>query len=154
MTTTPLTTGPSFVQAAIMLAAHLAEHALPEPAFLTVTTGWKHSVVTAQLHSTTVPGVAAELLAWVDTLSTVTVTAWRVPERERVHLSITSTLTSPTGTVELKVFGGAQHDPAWFADLTPGQERTASLAELHAWAANEPSTTNSPILPTAPGARG
>jgi hypothetical protein len=155
MNLTP-TSGMSFVQAATLLAAHLAEHALPKPASLTVTTRWRHSEITAQLCPNTVPGIAGDLLAWVGTLSAVTVTAWRPSEGDRVHLSITSTLTSPVGAIELTVFGGTEHDPARFADLTPGQRRSVSLAELRAWAQDAPTSTiiaTSPILPPAGASR-
>jgi hypothetical protein len=145
MTTTPVTLGLTFLQAAELLAAHLAEHAVPEPVSLSVTTRWGHSEVIAQVRPTTVPGVAGELLAWVTTLSAARVTAWRPPDSHRVHLSLTSTLTSPTGTVELHVFGGAQDDPVWFAELAPGHRRRVSLVELRSWAATTPT---SPALDT------
>ena len=150
MTTTP--TGMTFVQAAELLAAHLGDHALPEPVFLTVTTRWGHSEVAAQLRPDTVPDLAAALLTWIDTLPAITLTAWRPPESDHVHLSLTSTLTAPAGAVTLTVYGGAKdHNPVRFADLTPGQRRAVSLAELHTWATGEPTTTGSPVLDT-PGA--
>jgi hypothetical protein len=150
MTTTP-TTGVTFVQAAELLAAHLADHAVPEPVFLTLTTQWGRSDVAAQLRPDTVPQLAAALLTWIDTLPVITVTAWRPPESDRVHLSLTSTLTAPAGAVMLTVYGGAKdHDPIRFADLAPGQRRSVSLAELRTWAADE-LTTSSPVLDT-PGA--
>ena len=65
--------------------------------------------------------VAVELLAWAETLTTVTVGAWRPPAGDRVHLSLASTLTGPVGTVNLDVYGGADHNPALIADLEPGQ---------------------------------
>jgi hypothetical protein len=143
MTTTTPTTGASFVEAAHLLAAHLAEHALPEPVFLTVTTRWGHSEVAAQLRPDTVSEVAGELLAWIDTVAAITITAWRPPESERVHLSTTSTLTGPAGPVALEVYGGAQdHDPVRFADLKPNQRREVSLGELRTWA----TSTGNPIL--------
>ncbi|MGH4009795.1 MAG: hypothetical protein ACRDTH_16875 [Pseudonocardiaceae bacterium] len=150
MTTT--TTAMSFVQAAELLAAHLAEHAVPEPVFLTVTTRWGHSEVAAQLRPDTVPHLAAALLAWIDTLAAITITAWRPSESERVHLSLACTLTHPAGAVALTVYGAAKdHDPVRFGDLTPGQRRTVSLSELRAWTAGEPTPTGSPVLDT-PGA--
>src|SRR2546423_10856200 len=97
MTTTTPTTGVTFVQAAEMLAAHLADHTLPEPTSLRVNTTGVHSEVMAQLRSTTVPTVVTDLLAWADTLTTVTVQAWRGPAGGRGHLSIASTLTGPAG---------------------------------------------------------
>lgn len=146
MTTTP-PSGLTFAHAAAMLAAHLADHTLPEPVSLSVTTSYGDSTVTAQLRSTTLPGIAADLLTWADTLSGVTVDAWRPPERDRVHLSLRSTLTDSTGTVELKVFGGVDYDPAPFADLQPDpcQGVSLSLGQLHTWATN-PSTTETPVL--------
>jgi hypothetical protein len=150
--TTTTTTGMSFVQAAELLAAHLAEHAVPEPVFLTVTTRWRHSEIAAQLRADTVSDLAGELLAWIESLTAITITAWRPPENERVHLSLTCTLTAPVGVVALTVYGGAKdQDPVRFADLTHGQRRTVSLSELRAWSAGEPTTPGSPVLDT-PGA--
>jgi hypothetical protein len=151
--TTTTTTAMTFVQAAELLAAHLADHAVPEPVFLTVTTRWGHSELSAQLRPDTVSNLAGELLAWIDTLTAaITITAWRPPESEHVHLSLTYTLTAPVGAVALTVYGGAKdQDPVRFANLTPGQRRAVSLSELRTWAAGEPSTTGSPILDT-PGA--
>jgi hypothetical protein len=125
LTTIP-TAGVTFVQAAELLAAHLAGHQLPEPSSLTV----------AQVHSATVASVAAQLLAWADTLTTVTAQAWRPPDGDRVHLSIASTLTGPADTVELDVYGGADADPALFSDLAPGEHRTVPLGHLRTWAAS------------------
>jgi hypothetical protein len=135
MTTTTPTAGVTFVQAATMLADHLADHALPEPAYLRVNTRHGHSEVAAQLHATTLGTLATDLLAWATTLPTVTAQAWRVPAGDRIHLSITSTLTGPAGTIELDVFGAVAYDPAHFADLTAGDRRRVSLGQLRAWAA-------------------
>ena len=57
------------------------------------------------------PGIAGDLIAWADTLSVVTVEAWRPSERDRVHLSILGTLTGSAGAVELKVFGAVDVRP-------------------------------------------
>jgi hypothetical protein len=131
--TTP-TIGATFGQAARLLAAHLANHALPEPASLEVISKTQQSRITAQVYPLTLPEVAAELLAWADTLATVTVQAWRPPSGDRVHLSMTSTLSGPTGTVELTVFGGTDHDPAAVGELAPGEHRVMTLGELRTWA--------------------
>lgn len=152
MTTTTTTTTMTFVQAAELLAAHLAEHAVPEPVFLTVTTRWGHSEVSAQLRPDTVSDLAGELLTWIDTLTAITITAWRPPESERVHLSLTCTLTAPAGAVALTVYGAAKdHDPVRFATLTAGQRRGVALGELRTWTAGEPTPAGSPVLDT-PGA--
>jgi hypothetical protein len=149
MTTTP-TSGVTFAHAAAILAGHLTDHVLPEPVSLSVTTSYGDSTVTAQLHGTTVPGIAGDLIAWADTLSVVTVEAWRPPERDRVHLSILGTLTGSVGAVELKVFGAVDYDPHWFADLQPDpcEGMSLVLGELRTWAENPRTTTDTPLLPT------
>jgi hypothetical protein len=134
MTTLTPNTGVTFVQAATMLAAHLADHTLPEPAYLRLNTRNGHSEVAAQLHATTLGTVARDLLAWAQTLPAVTAQAWRVPAGDRVHLSIASTLTGPAGTIELDIFGAMAYDPTQFADLTAGDRHTVSLDQLRAWA--------------------
>jgi hypothetical protein len=148
MITITADTGASFAHAAALLAEHLVDHALPEPASLSVTTSYGDTAVTAQLGGTTLPGIAADLLAWADTLRAVTVEAWRPPERDRVHLSIRSTLTGSTGAIELKVFGSVDYDPLWFADLQPDEHRgmSLSLGQLRTWAENPPATPRTPVL--------
>lgn len=138
---TTTSTGVIFVHAAQLLATHLADHELPEPASLQVVTRAGQSEVRAQVHSLTVPRVAAELLAWADTLTTVTVQAWRPPNGASVHLSIASTLTGAAGAVELDVYGGAADDPGLFADLAPGQRWDVPLGHLRTWAASATDTT-------------
>ncbi|MBV9161310.1 MAG: hypothetical protein JO309_17040 [Pseudonocardiales bacterium] len=143
---TTRSTGVSLVQAATRLAAHLADHTPPEPTSLTVETRNAHSELTAQLRSTTLPTVAGDLLAWAETLTMVTAQAWRVPQGDRVHLSLAGTLTDPAPAIELDVFGGVNHDPEDFVDLEPGEHRVILLAQLRTWAASAPTTTSSPAL--------
>jgi hypothetical protein len=122
---------------------------------LTATTSYGHSTVTAQLRGNTVPDIAADLLAWADTLSVVTIEAWRPPERDHVHLSIHGTLTGSIGAVELKVFGGVDYDPLRFADLQadPCQGMSLSPGQLRSWTANLSLTTDSPVLQAPRGLR-
>jgi hypothetical protein len=150
MTTTTTTNGVPFASAATLLAGHLAEHALPEPVSLSVTTSHGDSTVTAQLPGTTLAGVAGDLLRWADTLSVDAVEAWHPPERDWVHLSIRSTLTGPAGAVELKVFGCVDYDPHSFDGLRPDphQGMLLSLGDLQIWAAHPDPTADTP-LPTA-----
>ena len=140
MNTTTSTTGVTFVAAAQLLAAHLADHVLPQPASLAVTTRDGRSEVTVQMDSLSVPMVAVELLAWTDTLTTVTIGAWRPPAGDRVHLFLASILIGPTGTVSLDVYGGADHDSALLAELEPGQRVALSLGQLRTWAASATDT--------------
>jgi hypothetical protein len=135
MITTPAI-GATFVQAAQLLTSHLADHALPEPVCLEEISRAHESRLTAQVHSMTVPEVATEVLAWADTLTMVTVQAWRPHAGDRVHLSMASTLSGPAGTVELAVFGAADHDPVLVGDLAPGEYRAVTLGELRTWAAD------------------
>jgi hypothetical protein len=128
----------TIVNAAQLLAAHLVHHQLPELASLTV----RRSEVTVQVQTHTVPKVAAELLAWADTLSTVTGTAWRTLDGQSVHLSITSSLTGPAGAVVLEVYGGTGDDPVHFADLPPCEYRDVSLGQLRTWAAGGSETSH------------
>jgi hypothetical protein len=128
----------TIVNAAKLLAAHLAHHPLPEPASLTV----RRSEITAQVQTHTMPKIAAELLAWADTLSAVTGTVWRTLDDQSVHLSITSTLTGPAGAVVLEVYGGTGDNPVHFADLPPGEYRDVSLGQLRTWAASGSDTAH------------
>ncbi|MGH3780994.1 MAG: hypothetical protein ACRDRO_10310 [Pseudonocardiaceae bacterium] len=135
MITTP-TFAATFVQAARLLATHLTEHGLPQPVSLEVISTAHRSRLTAQVHFVNVPRIAAELLVWADTLTMVTVQAWRPPSGDRVHLSIASALRGPAGIMELTIFGGADHDPALLGDLAPGEHRTVTLSDLRTWAAD------------------
>ena len=135
MITTSPAPGVSLVHAAERLAAHLATHELPQPASLAVLSGRAgQTELTTQLPSSTMAEIAADLLAWAETLTTVTIEAWRPPNNERVHLTITSTLTGPIDPVELEVFASAEYDPALLPDLGPGETRTLSLGILRTWA--------------------
>ncbi len=133
---TTATFAATFVHAAHLLATHLTEHGLPEPVSLEVINTAHRSRLTAQVHFLTVPSIAAELLAWADTLTTVTMQATRPPSGHRVHLSITSALIGPAGTVELTIFGGTAHNPTLVGDLAPGEHRRVTLGELRTWAAD------------------
>jgi hypothetical protein len=155
MTTTTPTSGVTFTNAAAMLAGHLADHALPEPVSLSVATSYGDSTVTAQLRGNTVSGVAGDLIAWADTLSLVTVEAWRPPERDRGHLSIVGTLTGSAGAVELKIYGVVDFDPVQFADLQPDkcQGVSLSLGHLRTSAATPSTTMDILVLDAARAAR-
>ncbi|MGH3826309.1 MAG: hypothetical protein ACRDQX_03920 [Pseudonocardiaceae bacterium] len=126
----------SVVQAARLLATHLTVHTLPEPALLELFSQTRQTGARVQVCPWTVHGIAAELLTWADTLTTVTVQSWRPPDGDRVHLSMDSTLSDPAGTVKLTIFGGADHDPALVGALASGEHRAVTLGELRTWAAD------------------
>lgn len=155
MTTTSPASGVIFAGAAALLAGHLADHDLPEPVALSVTTSYGESTVTAQLRGDVLADVASDLLSWADTLSVVTVEAWRPPERDRVHLSIRGILTGSTDAVELKVFGCVDYEAAHFPDLQPDpcQGMSLSLEQLRTWAANPPATMETAVLEEPQAAR-
>ncbi|PZS37164.1 MAG: hypothetical protein DLM62_20670 [Pseudonocardiales bacterium] len=127
----------TFAQAAELLGAHLASYRLPEPVSVTVLIrrAGRSEVEVQLLSCRTVAEVAGELLIWADTLSTLTVQAWRTPKGDQVHLSIASTLTGPAGAVELHLYGATAYDPALFTDLAPGEHPMVSLGQLRGWAA-------------------
>jgi FtsP/CotA-like multicopper oxidase with cupredoxin domain len=127
-------TSATFVQAAETLAAHVADYQLPEMAFLGVMTSGGRSEARAQVQPHTLAGIAAELVIWAQTLNTLAIQVWRVPEGDRVQLSIASTLTGPAGEVGLTVYGGCPHDPALVIDLAPGDKRNVTLQQLRVWA--------------------
>ena len=136
--TTTAPTGTALVHAAGLLANHLASHPLPEPVSLGIVIRGGRSTLNVQLRARTVANLAAELVIWADTLSTLTIEAWHIPAREGAQLSIASTLSGPAGGVELEVYGGCAHDPILITGLSPGCTRTVSLGELRAWAASTP----------------
>jgi hypothetical protein len=74
------------------------------------------------------------LLAWANTLTDLTLRAWRPASSPSVHLDVNATLTGPAGTVTLTVFGGTDFDPVVFPGLEPGQRRPISLGQLTTWA--------------------
>jgi hypothetical protein len=147
--------GVTFAHAAATLAEHLADHALPEPVSLSVATSYGDSTVTAQLRGNTVSGVAGDLIAWADTLSLVTVEAWRSPERNRVHLSIQGTLTGSAGAVELKIYGVVDFESIQFVDLQPDkcQDVSLPLRQLRTWGATPSTTMDILVLDAARAAR-
>ena len=124
----------TLVRAAETLAAHVADYQLPEMALLGVLTEGGRWEVRAQVQPHTLGGIAAELVIWAQTLSTLAIQVWRVPDGHRVQLSIASSLTGPAGEVRLTVYGGCPHDPALVVDLAPGGKRTATLQQLRVWA--------------------
>ena len=88
--------------------------------------------VTVHLLPSVLADLAAALLAWGDTLSRVSVTAWRPPHGETVHLSLTGERHDSTRVV---VFGAVAFSETLFGDLQPDGRQGVGLSVLRSWAA-------------------
>jgi hypothetical protein len=108
------------------LCAHLAEFELPAIASIHVSRSAPQ--VTVQLTHREPSVIAQGLLAWADTLTGITAQAWRVPQGDSVHLSVTGLLTCGASVL---VYGGlwANHSGLG-ADLAPDATTTIPLAAL------------------------
>jgi secreted protein with Ig-like and vWFA domain len=116
------------------IGEHLATYRLSADVS-TVTAGstaFDGEQVTVQLRPFQLAGLATALLGWVDTLTGVTVTAWRPPHGKTVHLRLTGQLPDAT---DVLVYGGVDYTDALFGDLQPGGRHTVALSVLRAWAA-------------------
>jgi hypothetical protein len=110
------------------LRTHLNDFDLPEPYSVHVIMARDRPEVTVHLTTHHLPELATGLLAWADTLTEVTVEAWRVPQGDSVHLSVIGRLS---GGVLVQVYGGmpfTEHGIG--ADLAPGASKTVSWAVL------------------------
>ncbi|GAB1514842.1 hypothetical protein [Actinophytocola sp. KF-1] len=112
---------------------HLATHRLTTPV-ASVKVGCdvidgEH--VTVHLHPSLLPGLASGLLAWADTLIRITVSAWRPPHGETVHLTVTGERHDTTRVV---VYGAVDFAEDVFADLQPGGRQSVALSVLRSWA--------------------
>ena len=88
--------------------------------------------VTVHLLPSVLADLAAALLAWGDTLSRVSVTAWRPSHGATGHLSLTGERHDSTRVV---VFGGVAYSAELFADLQPDGRQSVGLSVLRSWAA-------------------
>lgn len=115
------------------LGAHLAEFELPVTASVQVVAGILAPQVSVQLSRRTPSAMAQELLAWADTLTEVSAQAWRVPQRESVHLSVTGLLP---GGAAVRVYGAMPiTDCRPAADLAPDATTAVPLVILRHLAA-------------------
>ncbi len=107
---------------------HLVEFELPDLWLVHVVTSFSGPNVDVQLDRRDSPGIAGGLLAWADTLTEVTVEAWRVPNGKSVHLSVMGQL--PNGVL-VRVFGGVPFTGRGIGgDLAPHASKTVPLAVL------------------------
>jgi hypothetical protein len=110
------------------LRAHLAAFELPELYSVTLLNAWGGLNISAQLAAHHPPQIASGLLVWADTLTDVTIEAWRVPSGNSVHLSVIGRLP---GGVSIRVYGGVPFiEHGIGADLTPDASTTVPWAVL------------------------
>ena len=110
------------------IRAHLAEFELPELYSVNVTRSFSGPNVSAQLACHQPAEIASALLSWADTLTGVTVEAWRVPSGDCVHLSVIGRLP---GGVSVRVYGGVPYTEHGIGcDLTPDASTSVPLAVL------------------------
>src|ERR1700759_5289022 len=122
-------------QAAGLVPRHLGEHGLPEPASLHLTTDLTgRPEVRVHTSAIGLQDTATALLTWSDTLTTVSLRAWRPPAGAWVHLDLDATLTTPHGTLAWMVFGGVAFDRAVFGGLEPRQSTPLTRGQLTEWA--------------------
>jgi hypothetical protein len=108
---------------------HLTAFELPAFASVHVATPIPgEEAITVQLRCADLPGIAAALLAWADTLTTVTAQAWRVPSGHSVHLSVTGQLTHGA---HIRIYGATPLTGCGIgADLAPDAAATILLTAL------------------------
>ena len=107
---------------------HLAEFELPPITSVQVVAAITAPQGTVQLVCHDLGNTARGLLAWADTLTEVAAEAWRVPQGDSVHLSVTGLLP---GAVSVKVYSGLPvTDCGLGADLAPGATTPIPLTIL------------------------
>jgi hypothetical protein len=110
------------------ISIHLKEFELPAIASVHITTYTTGAPVTIQLPGREPAAITTGLLAWADTLTEITVEAWRIPEGDAVHLSVTGLLP---GGATVRVYGGLHvSDLSMGAGLEPGATTTVPLTTL------------------------
>jgi hypothetical protein len=65
-----------------------------------------------------------------DTLTAITVTAWRPPHGQSVHLTLSGRLSDKT---PVEVYSGIDYSDALFGDLQPGGRQGVALSILRGW---------------------
>jgi FtsP/CotA-like multicopper oxidase with cupredoxin domain len=110
------------------LRVHLTEFELPAIASVHVSPAPSAPQVTVQLACHELSAIVQGPLAWADTLTQVTAQAWRVPEGDSVHLSVTGLLP---GGASILVYGGLWPTHRGLgADLAPDATTTIPLPTL------------------------
>jgi hypothetical protein len=110
------------------LCAHLSVFELPGITSVHVADWGPAPEVTVQLSCREPSAIAGGLLAWADTLAEATAQAWRVPQGNSVHVSVTGLL--PSGA-SVRVYRGLRNtDCRLGAGLEPDTTTAVPLATL------------------------
>jgi hypothetical protein len=90
----------------------------------------EHAVI--QLRAGHLPGLAAGLLGWADSITSVSAEAWRPADCASVHLTVTGRLHDST---LVEIYGGVPYTVDTFgADLQPDGRQSLGLSVLRGWA--------------------
>lgn len=112
---------------------HLQEYELPEPygvqAHSRAVGG--RAQVSVHLAELGLLAVARTLRAWADTLDDASLSVWRPPSSDAVHVQVSGRLA---GNLPIEVWAGVK-DSALLGNLEPGQRQTLPLILLRAWIA-------------------
>jgi hypothetical protein len=107
---------------------HLDLHQLPPVCTVNVRT--RSCPVAVQLDVDGLPDVAWGLLRWANTLDEVTASLWRVPDVDRVHLTVNG--RTPCG-VPIEVYSSVDFDADVFPDLPDGARQDLPVFQLRQW---------------------
>lgn len=110
---------------------HMEEHWLPEPYAVQAWScvSGRRAPVSVHLAELRLSAVAGVLATWADTLIDASLSVWRPPSSDAVHVQVTGRLV---GGVPIEVWAGVK-DPMLVASLEPGQRETVNLGLLRIW---------------------
>jgi hypothetical protein len=127
----------SIVDLLAAIGAHLTAFKLPPVASPHIEASMTAPQATVQLTRRDPAAFAQDLLAWADTPTQLTAQAWRVPQDDSAHLSITDLL--PGGAAVLVSGGQRASQGGLSADLCPGTTTLPLAALRHAATTQEAS---------------
>jgi hypothetical protein len=110
---------------------HLDGYELPEPYDVQVHSRavGSRAQVCVQLAEVGLSAVASVLATWADTLNEATLSVWRPPSSDAVHVQVSGRLA---GNVPIEVWAGVK-DSTLLGSLEPGQRQTLDLILLRTW---------------------
>jgi hypothetical protein len=122
-----------------MLAAihqHMSAFTLPEPCTITVDpnpSSLRRHVGVQLSADRDLPVLASQLLSWADTLTEITVSAWRTVDGDAVHLDLNGVLADGQTTVQ--AWGGIPYSSRF--ELGRGESQSVPFGSLRDWSASE-----------------